>query len=559
MSSRSIDQLEEQITLLNNRLEEAESALHAIRSGEIDAVLVDAEREQVYTLERPDRTYRLVVEELPDAAATLTADGTVIYCNRAFAHLSGLTPAGLIGRPFKEHLAPLSRPQFEHMLLQSPQADVESELVLERPEGERVAGHFQMRCLREGALGSCRILIDVTRERHYEELRRTQEALRGAVDRLNEADRRKDEFLATLSHELRNPLAPIRNAVQILKLAGLPNTDLEWSRDVIERQVDALGGILEDLFDISRISRGRLDLRKERILLRDVIEAALETSRPMIEAAGHELTVSLPPEPIQLDADPIRLSQVLSNLLNNAAKYTDDHGRIALTAVLEDDHVLISVKDTGIGIAPDMLSRIFEIFSQSPRSLDRAQGGLGIGLSLVRGIVSLHDGSIEARSEGSGKGSEFMVRLPIAAKAGVEKPELVGGVGAPGRLTDRHILIVDDNRDGADSLALLLRILGNDVTTVYDGEQAFQAAQAGRPDIVLLDITMPKMDGYETCRRIRQEAWGREILMVAITGWGQDEDRRRTEESGFDGHLLKPVDAEDLSRLIATLSERKRG
>jgi PAS domain S-box-containing protein len=559
MNSRSIDQLEEQIAHLSNRLEEAESALYAIRSGEIDAVLVEAEREQVYTLETPDRPYRLVVEELPYAAATLTADGNVIYCNRAFAHLSGLTPPGLIGRPFRDHLAPRSHPLFERMLLEGPLTDVEGELVLERPEGELVAGYFQMRCLREGAFGFCLILIDITRERHYEELRRTQEALRGVVDRLNEADRRKDEFLATLSHELRNPLAPIRNAVQILKLAGLPNADLEWSRDVIERQVDALAGILEDLFDISRISRGRLDLRQERILLLDVIESALETSRPVIEAAGHELTVSLPREPIQLEGDPIRLSQVFSNLLNNAAKYTDDHGRIALTAVLEDDHVRISVKDSGIGIAPDMLPRIFEIFSQSPRSLDRAQGGLGIGLSLVRGIVSLHHGSIEARSDGSDKGSEFIVCLPIAAKAAIERSGAVEANVEPARLTERRILIVDDNRDGAESLAMLLRILGKDVTTVYDGEQAFRAAQARGPDIILLDITMPKMNGYETCRRIRQEVWGREILMVAITGWGQDEDRRQAEESGFDGHLLKPVDAGDLSRLIATLSERKRG
>jgi PAS domain S-box-containing protein len=559
MTSRNVDQLEAEIALLSNRLEEAESALQAIRSGEIDAVLVEADREQVYTLERPDRPYQLVVEELPHAAATLTGEGEVIYCNREFVHLTGHSTADLIGRPFKDYVALPSRPTFERMLLEGPIAEVEEELILERPGGEHVSGYFQMRCLREGAFGFCLVLSDVTRERQYEELRRTQDALRGAVDRLNEADRRKDEFLATLSHELRNPLAPIRNAVQILKLAGLPNPDLEWSRDVIERQVEAMASILEDLFDISRISRGRLELRKERVLLAEVIGSALETSRPVIEAAGHELTVSLPHEPIQIDADPVRLSQVFSNLLNNSAKYTDAQGHISLTATPDEHHVVVSVKDTGIGISPEVLPRIFEIFSQSPRTLDRSQGGLGIGLSLVRGIVALHHGSIEVQSRGAGQGSEFIVRLPIAAKAAIEKSGTMETVVEPVRLTERRILIVDDNRDGADSLAMLLRILGNDVATVYDGEQAFRTAETMHPDLILLDITMPKMNGYETCRRIRQEAWGREILMVAVTGWGQDEDRLRAEESGFDGHLLKPLVAEDLSRLIATLSERKEG
>ena len=417
MSSRSIDRLEDEIVQLSNRLEEAESALDAIRSGEIDAVFVQSDHEQVYTLERPDLTYRLLVEKLPHAAATLTGEGNLIYCNQGFGHLIGHPVVGLTGRSLRDFVAQSSRSQFEHLLLQGPIADAEGELTFERPDGELVTGLFEIRCFHEGALGLCLVLTDVTRERHYDELRRTQEALRGAVERLNDADRRKDEFIATLSHELRNPLAPIRNAVQILKLAPLPTPELEWSRDVIERQVDALAHILEDLFDISRISRGRLELRKERILLSQVLEAALETSRPIIEAAGHKITVSLPPDPIQLDADPARLSQVFSNLLNNSAKYTDDHGYIVLTATPEDDHVVIAVRDTGIGIAPDMLPRIFEIFSQSPRTLDRSQGGLGIGLSLVRGIVSLHDGSIEARSEGSGRGSEFIVRLPIADKA----------------------------------------------------------------------------------------------------------------------------------------------
>lgn len=559
MNTRSIDQLEEEIALLSTRLEEAESALHAIRLGEIDAVLVGSEREQVYTLEAPDRPYRLLVEELPHPAVSLTGNGEVIYGNRAFIHLSGFAPAALTGRSFIECVAPQSRLQFERMLHDCPSGDVEGELFLLRPDGEPISGHFQMRCVREGARGFCLVLTDVTRERHYDELRRTQEALHAAVERLNEADRRKDEFLATLSHELRNPLAPIRNAVQILKLAGLPNRDLEWSRDVIDRQVEAMAHILEDLFDISRISRGRLELRKQRILLSDVIASALETSRPVIKDAGHELTVSMPHEPIQLEADPVRLSQVFSNLLNNAAKYTEDHGKIALTATLEDQHVLVSIKDTGIGISLQMLPKIFEIFSQAPRALDRAQGGLGIGLSLVRGIVALHGGSIEAKSDGAGRGSEFTVRLPVVAKQPIERSEPVGNDPEPALITPRRILIVDDYRDGADSLAMLLRILGNDVTTVYDGEQAFHAAQAKHPDLILLDISMPKMNGYETCRRIRQESWAKKVLMIAVTGWGQEEDRRRAEVSGFDGHLVKPVDAEDLSHLIRTLSGRKEG
>jgi signal transduction histidine kinase/CheY-like chemotaxis protein len=382
------------------------------------------------------------------------------------------------------------------------------------------------------------------------ERRRGEEALR-------DADRRKDEFLATLAHELRSPLAPIRNAVQIFKAKDPPDPELQWGRGVIDRQVQIMARLLEDLLDVSRISRNRLELRQERVELAAVVEAALETSRPVIEAGDHELTVTLPPAPIHFQADPLRLAQVFANLLTNAAKYTEEGGRILLTAERQGSDVVVAVKDSGIGIAAEMLPRVFEIFSQSERALTRSQGGLGIGLSLTKGLVELHGGSIEARSDGLGQGSEFTVRLPIAVDLPFREADRPGEDDEQQLVTKCRILIVDDNRDSADSLAMLLRIMGNEVGTAYDGEQAVAAAEEQRPEVVLLDIGMPKLNGYDACRRIREQPWGREMLLIALTGWGQEEDRRRTDEAGFNQHLVKPVDPAVLRKLLASLSSEQ--
>jgi PAS domain S-box-containing protein len=367
---------------------------------------------------------------------------------------------------------------------------------------------------------------------------------------LRDADRRKDEFLATLAHELRNPLAPIRNAVQVLKAKGPQDPDLMWGRDVIDRQVSQMARLLDDLLDVSRITRNTLELRRGRVSLTVVIESALETSRPLIDQMKHQLVVSLPPQPVPLDADTTRLAQIFSNLLNNAAKYSDPGSRIWLTAERQGNDLVVSVKDTGIGIAGGHLRKVFEMFSQETPALERSQGGLGIGLSLVKGLVELHGGCIEARSEGPGRGSEFVVRLPVAWEPVRQTPTGREDEATPVK-TSLRILVVDDNRDGADSLSMMLKLMGNDTRTAYDGEAAVAAAGEFRPDVILLDIGLPKMSGYDVCRHIRAEAWGQQVVIVAQTGWGQVEDRRKAQAAGFDHHFVKPVNMAALTTLLA--------
>ena len=372
------------------------------------------------------------------------------------------------------------------------------------------------------------------------------------VDGLREADRRKDEFLATLAHELRNPLAPISNALQIMRLAGASGAAAEQVRTMMERQLTQMVRLVDDLLDVSRITRGKIELRKERVELAAVVQSAVETCRPLIEAAGHELTLTLPPEPISLDADLIRLAQVFSNLLNNAAKYTEQGGHIWLTAERHGGEVMVKVRDTGLGIPTDMLPRTFDMFTQVDRALERSQGGLGIGLTLVKRLVEMHGGSVEARSDGPGKGSEFIVRLPVAVASASHQPRPPKGAGektAPP--AKRRILVVDDNKDSADSLSMMLSITGMEVRTAYDGLEAVEAATAFNPDVVLLDIGMPKLNGYEAARRIREQPRGKDMLLVAVTGWGQEEDRRRSQEAGFNFHMLKPVDPAALQHMVA--------
>lgn len=375
------------------------------------------------------------------------------------------------------------------------------------------------------------------------------------LNELKEADHRKDEFLATLAHELRNPLAPVRNAVQVLRLKGPDEPELRWGRDVIERQIEHLTRLIDDLMDLSRISRNKLELRKQRIELAEVIKGAVESSRPSMEQSGHELTVTLPPQPIYLNGDMVRLAQVFLNLLTNAAKYTERGGRIWLTAEQDGSDVEIRVRDTGVGIPPEKLPRLFEMFFQVDRTLERSQGGLGIGLSLVRRLVELHGGRVEARSEGVGKGSEFIVHLPVLIEKPTPLPSREPSGNGKAKAAGRRILVVDDNRDAADSLAMLLRLTGNVVHTAYDGLEGVEAAERFQPEVALFDIGMPKLNGYDACRRIREEAWGKGLLLIAMTGWGQEEDRRRTMEAGFNTHLVKPVDPTVLMNLLAGTSQ----
>jgi len=372
---------------------------------------------------------------------------------------------------------------------------------------------------------------------------------------LRAADRRKDEFLATLAHELRNPLAPMRTALEIMRLAPHNESAREQAQQVLDRQLKQMGRLIDDLLDLSRISHGKLDLRRETVTLRAVLESAVEITRPTIEAQRHTLEIELPPDPVYLHADPTRLLQVFSNLLNNAAKYTEHGGRIALIAKREGDNVIVRVKDNGIGIAPDNLQRVFEMFTQVGRSIEQSRGGLGVGLALSQWLVRLHGGTIAVKSDGLGYGSEFCVRLPAAND--VQSPaHPVPDAGVAG-VSGWRVLIVDDNRDFADSLGSVLRLAGNEVCVTYDGLEAVATAGMWRPDVVLLDIGLPLLNGYDTARRIRDTLGKRQPVLIAITGWGQAADRRRSRAAGFDHHLVKPVDPAALIALIASSLEAR--
>jgi PAS domain S-box-containing protein len=374
---------------------------------------------------------------------------------------------------------------------------------------------------------------------------------------LREADRRKDEFLATLAHELRNPLAPIRNSLQILKMPRLEVETIERAREMMERQVHQLVRLVDDLLDVSRVMRGKIELRTERVELAAVVARAVETVQPLIEAQGHEFTANLPRESLPLDADPVRLAQVVGNLLTNAAKYTEANGHIRLTARREGDEAVLRVRDDGIGIAPDMLAKVFDLFVQVDHAATRSQGGLGIGLTLVKNLVGMHRGTVEAHSEGVGKGSEFVVRLPLSAATVAEPNEREDTrPGLRERTAGRRLLVVDDNKDAADSLAMLLRLEGHEVRVAYDGPAALNLVNGYRPEIVFLDIGMPGMDGYEVARRLRQHPGLENVLLAALTGWGQQEDRRRTTEAGFDRHFVKPPDPKALEDFLEASTAR---
>jgi signal transduction histidine kinase/ActR/RegA family two-component response regulator len=375
---------------------------------------------------------------------------------------------------------------------------------------------------------------------------------------LREADRRKDEFLATLAHELRNPLAPIRNSLQILKMPRLDAGTVERSREMMERQVHHLVRLVDDLLDVSRVMRSKIELRRERVELSMVVARAVETVQLLVEAQGHELTVQLPPESLPLDADPVRLAQVVGNLLTNAAKYTEANGRIRLTAHREGVEAVLRVSDNGIGIARDMLPHVFELFVQANHAAARSQGGLGIGLTLVKNLVEMHHGTVEARSAGLGRGSEFAIRLPLTTQDERGRAEEGNGEvpheAAPS--SGHRLLVVDDNRDAADSLALLLRLQGHEVRVAHDGPAALELAKTSRPDLVFLDIGMPGMDGYEVARRFRKTPGLEKVVLAALTGWGQQEDRRRTTEAGFDHHLVKPPEPKAVEGLLAALPKQ---
>jgi len=391
------------------------------------------------------------------------------------------------------------------------------------------------------------VSVDLTRRKSLEEA-------------LLESDQRKNEFLATLAHELRNPLAPVRYAVKVMDEKGPETPHLRWAVDIIDRQIQHMARLIDDLLDVNRISRNMLELRRQPVELVTIISLAVETSRPIIEQRHHELIVSLPSEPVYLNADSLRMAQVFSNLLNNAALYTRDseHGdKIWLTAVREGETAVVSVKDNGVGIAPDMLPKIFEMFTQGHQSVT-SKGGLGIGLSLARRLVSMHGGSIDVRSDGIDKGATFTVRLPVAH---VEQ-QIEHTVGESTLPQSRHslkrrILFADDNRDVVESFQMMLQVLGHEVETAMDGVEALRKAESFRPEIMVLDVGMPRMDGHETAKRIRQRAWARDVVLIAVTGWGNEKDKLQAAEAGFDVHLVKPVDATTILEVLDQMDHSK--
>ena len=394
------------------------------------------------------------------------------------------------------------------------------------------------------------------------ELRLTDLCARQAADfienarlyaRQREADQRKDEFLATLAHELRNPLAPISNSLHLLRLSGELDPAVARVRDIMERQVAHLVRLVDDLLEVSRITRGKIELRKETIELASIIDGAVETTRPLIDSSAHQLAIAVPPEPITLSADPLRLMQVVANLLTNAAKYTERGGQIWLAARREGDEAVISVRDTGLGIPPEMIAHVFDLFSQVDRTLNRAQGGLGIGLTLARSFVQMHGGSIEAYSDGPGKGSEFVVRIPVLREARRVHAAAPAAPVVPAVLPPRTVLVVDDEPSSAYTLGKLLELMGQCARTASDGAAALAEIEASRPDVIISDIAMPHMDGFEFARRVRANPAFRGVTLVALTGFGQESDRRQAQEAGFDRHLVKPVSIAALQDLLAEL------
>ena len=430
------------------------------------------------------------------------------------------------------------------------------------PESQSLLGRLGEVLLLERPLGKTALLSAVrlslsllTRQRGRERATRELEALRRRVAHLAENDQRKNEYLAMLAHELRNPLAPIRNALQILLLRRTPlDTKQSWALEIINRQVDDLVRLVDNLLDVSRFTRGKIELALEPVSVSEVLGQAIETAQPLIEARHHILTVRTPPEGVRVQADPVRLAQVVANLLHNAAKYTDDGGRILVQGELAEGEVVIRVKDSGIGIPPEILTQVFDLFTQAERPLDRAKGGAGLGLTMVRRLVELHGGRIEALSGGLGQGSEFVIRLPL-----LEEPEQAGAPPhafheAPFSGGSRRILVVDDVSDMAESLKALLENQGHVVRIALNGPEALEGAGDFQPEIVLLDIGLPGMDGYEVARRLRHELRQVPMLLVALTGYGQESDRHRAREAGFDFHLLKPVNFTALNKLIATVA-----
>jgi PAS domain S-box-containing protein len=500
------------------------------------------------------RLLAAIVESSDDAIVSKSLQGIIQSWNAAAERLFGHSAEEAIGKHISL-VIPEDRLAEEDTIISTLKAGrriehFETERV--HKQGHRVHVSLTISPVHDATgqvVGASKIVRDIT-------ARKLAEAEREKLTAdLRVADQRKNEFIATLAHELRNPLAPISNMLEVLKHEDADPAARRQAREIMERQLRQLVRLVDDLLDLNRITHNRLELRHDEVELAPIVQQAIEASRPLAAASDQRISVSLPAGPVWLRADPARLAQVFGNLFNNASRYSPAGATITVSARTEADQVVISVRDNGIGIPPDKLEEIFDMFMQLDRTHAQAQGGLGIGLTLAKRLVQMHGGTIEARSEGKGRGSEFLVRLPV-----VKEPAATAQPGRPSLdAAARRVLVVDDNADAAMSLAMLLQIAGNETRVVHDGLAALEAAQEFRPNVMLLDIGMPKLDGYEVCRRLRSQSWGTEIFVIALTGWGQEDDRRKSAAAGFDGHLVKPIEPEMLSTLLATLPDRREG
>jgi PAS domain S-box-containing protein len=511
-----------------------------------DRKLAESERQKLVTL----------VENSTDFIGICDLEGIPFFVNRSGLQMVGLDDIDTArNTPLIEFFFPEDQPTIRDEFLPQVRDHGHAEIDIRFRNfktGEARWMAYKVLLLTDNAerpLAYATVSQDVT------ERRRLEDDLRRLAADLSETDRRKNEFLATLAHELRNPLAPISNMLEVAKRAEDDVEILQRAHETIERQLQQMVRLVDDLLDLNRITHDRLELRRSQVDFASVVHQAVEVARPLNDSNDQNLFLSLPDKPIYLDADPARLAQIFGNLLNNSCKYTKPGGTISLTATLDDNEVIVSVKDNGSGIPPDKLNSIFDMFMQVELTSERSQGGLGIGLTLVKRLVEMHGGTVEARSEGEGLGSEFIVRLPVLS-------ELIGtsralAVEKPPVIREHRILIVDDNQDSAESLAMLLQITGNTTYLAHDGVEALEVVEKQRPEVVLLDIGLPKLNGHEVCRRVRAKPWGKDIIIIALTGWGQDEDRRKSEEAGFNGHLVKPVDYDKLLELLNQLTKNK--
>lgn len=502
--------------------------------------------------------YRLIVDAVEDYAIfTMDPEGKVASWNPGAARLLGYEAEEILGRDGACFFTP------DDIQKGAPEQELRKAAETGRAGDDRWHvrknnSYFfasgitsSLRDAQGALLGYVKVMRDRT------DRKRLDEELRNRADALARADEDKDEFLAVLAHELRNPLAPVFYALKLLDEKPLDDPNRWYIRRIVDRQMRRLARLIDDLLDVSRIRTGKVELRKSRVELNSVIGHAVDVARPLAEDRGHGLAVSLPPEPVWLEADPVRLEQVFSNLLSNAVKFTEDGGSISLSAERQDQEVVVRVRDTGVGIPPDLLPRVFDLFTQGDRSLDRVRDGLGIGLTLSRRLVELHGGTVEAYSEGVGRGSEFVVRLPAFLYHTAPPDEAPAAERAAERSSrPLRVLVVDDSQDTTELLGTLLEMAGHSIQVAHTGPSALEAAAAFRPDAIILDIGLPGLDGYQVAQRLREDPALKSVTLIAATGYGQEEDLRRSREVGFDQHLVKPIDPGELQRLLAELAGR---